>query len=113
MGALQTVILKASKEFKCFSNAEFWGNKELVSIDMSGCVGLTGLGNGGTYDDTFDGCSKLERVVLPKGVSYIGKQTFFNCSKLTAIENLDFTNVTYVGYKAFWGAKIGGDVILS
>lgn len=113
MSALQTVVLKASKEFKCFSNAEFWGNKELVSIDMSGCVGFTGLGNGGTYDDTFDGCSKLERVVLPKGVNYIGRQTFFNCSKLTAIENLDFTNVTYVGYKAFWGTKIGGDVILS
>ena len=113
MSALKTVTLNASEKFKCFSDAEFWGNKALVSIDMSGCMGLTGLGNGGTYDDTFDGCTMLEKVVLPDGINYIGRQVFFNCSKLTTIENLDFTKVTYVGYKAFWGPKIGGDVILS
>ena len=113
MTSLQTVTLNASEEFKCFSDAEFWGNKALVSIDMSGCKGLTGLGNGGNYDDTFDGCVMLEKVVLPEGINYIGRNTFFNCPKLTVIENLDFTKVTYIGFKAFWGPKIGGDVVLS
>ena len=113
MGALKTVVLRASESFKSFHDAEFWNNKQLVSIDMSGCVGLTGIGDGGNYDDTFDGCVNLERVVFPKGITYIGRQTFFNCSKLTTIENLDFTQITYVGYKAFWGPKLSGDVILS
>ena len=113
MTALRTVELNAGEGFKAFSDAEFWGSAKLEFVDMSGCVGLTGIGNGGNYDDTFDGCKSLTRVVLPKGINYIGRHAFFNCSSLTTIENLDFTNVTYVGFKAFWGPKITGDVVLS
>ncbi len=113
MPALTTVTLNASENFKCFRDAEFYQCKALKSIDMSGCVGLTGIGNGGTYDDTFVDCVSLETVVFPKGINYIGIRAFFNCSKLGDIENLDFSTVTYVGFKAFWGPKLTGDVILS
>lgn len=113
MSSLKKVTLNASEDFKHFRDAEFWGNKALVSIDMSGCVGLTGIGDGGSYDDTFDGCTSLEKVVFPKGITYIGRHAFFNCYKLGDIENLDFTKVTYVGFKAFWGPKLTGDIVLS
>ncbi|MBQ8145838.1 MAG: leucine-rich repeat domain-containing protein [Clostridia bacterium] len=113
MTALKTVVLRASEDFKRFSDAEFYQCKVLESIDMSGCVGLMGIGDGGTYDDTFVDCYKLSTVIFPKGVSYIGVRAFFNCTSLGDIENLDFTNVTYVGFKAFWGPKLTGDVVLS
>ena len=113
MTALTKVTLNASNSFKAFHDAEFYQCRALKSVDMSGCVGLTGIGDGGTYDDTFVDCTSLESVVLPKGINYIGVRAFFNCSKLGDIENLDFENVTYVGYKAFWGPKLTGDVILS
>ena len=112
MKALQTVVLRANEGFKKFSDAEFYQCYALQSVDMSGCKGLTGIGDGGTYDDTFTYCSSLNKVVLPKTITYIGVRAFFECKALTSIENLDFTQITYVGVKAFWGPKISGDVVL-
>ena len=113
MSALEKITLNASKDFTHFRNAEFWSCGSLTYVDLRGCVGLTGLGDGGTYDNTFEYCTALETVLCPNTITYIGGSTFFTCSSLTDIGDLDFSKVTYVGSKAFWHTHISGDVILS
>ena len=113
MSALEKVTLNASKDFTHFRDAEFWSCGALTYVDLRGCVGLTGLGDGGTYDNTFEYCSALETVLCPDTINYIGGSVFFTCSSLTDIGDIDFSKVTYVGSKAFWHTHIGGDVILS
>ncbi|MBO5262075.1 MAG: leucine-rich repeat domain-containing protein [Clostridia bacterium] len=105
MTALKRATINATENFKYFNNAEFWGDGELEYVDLSGCKGLMGIGNGSGYDDTFVDCRKLHTVILPKGVTIIGNSAFFNCYSLTSIENLEVENITYFGNKAFWGTK--------
>lgn len=116
MAALTKATINATEDFKCFSNAEFWTNPQLVTVDLSGCKGLTGIGNGGTYDDIFVNCAKLETVILPKGINYIGTSAFYQCYKLTSIVNLDIENITYFGNRAFWGStpvQLIGEFVLN
>lgn len=116
MAALTKATINATEDFKCFSNAEFWTNPQLETVDLSGCKGLTGIGNGGTYDDIFVNCAKLETVILPKGINYIGSCAFYQCYKLTSIVNLDIENITYFGNRAFWGStpvQLIGEFVLN
>ena len=58
---------------------------------------------GEIYGNTFDGCTNLTSVIIPKNVEKIYYQAFMNCKKLTAI-NIP-ANVTLVGEKAFYGCS--------
>ena len=56
-------------------------------------VGVTGIGFG-----AFDGCSNLERIIIPKSVTriYLGSYSFDGCNKLTEItvvsENTEYSS---------------------
>ena len=58
---------------------------------------------GEIYGNTFDGCTNLTSVIIPKNVEKIYYQAFMNCKKLTAI-NIP-ANVTLVGDNAFYGCS--------
>ncbi len=63
---------------------------------------------------TFEGCTNLEKVILPEGgITQIGGQVFLNCTSLTTIENLDLSELTHIGKEAFRNcAYITGTVTL-
>ncbi len=63
---------------------------------------------------TFEGCTALEKVILPQGgIKQIGGQVFLNCTSLTTIENLDLSALTHIGKEAFRNcAYITGEVTL-
>ena len=54
-----------------------------------------------TTDD--DMCSILKSIVIPKGVTYIGKYAFYGCENLTSITIPE--GVTYIGKYAFYGCE--------
>lgn len=52
---------------------------------------------------TFSGCSKLNNVILPPGLTEIGTHAFFNCA---ALESMTIpATVTSIGANAFTGCK--------
>jgi len=103
MANLETAVINASADFKYFDNAEFYGSAALKSVDLSGCVGLIDMGNGGTYSHTFAYCSGLSSVVLPEGLEIIGPQVFKDCTSLEAI--IIPSTVTRIGDYAFQGCR--------
>lgn len=105
MSSLTKITINASESFKKFSNAEFYNDSALTYVDLSGCKGLTGIGDGGTYDHTFFGCSKLETVVLPKGITYIGGSAFRGCTSLSGTMDLSSYSITEIGSWAFNGCS--------
>ena len=82
----------------------FWGCKNLKYFDIPSTV--TNISDGAFY-----GCNNLERIVIPINTTYLGKNIFEKCSKLTIYceaeskpegwnENWNIDNRTVVwGYK--------------
>jgi len=125
MSALEEIILNAGPELEYVNDAEVYGCKALKRADLSGMVGLVDLGNGGTYDHTFTGCSSLTEVILPKSLKVVGSSVFNGCTSLASIDLPDglttirgnaFTScafteieipstVTYIGDYAFQSCK--------
>ena len=82
--------------------------KELGSGLFHNCSSLTSIRipdgiKVSSYDSMFDGCEKLESVILPSGMTEIPKQTFQNCKKLKSIEIP--ATVTSIGEYAFDGCS--------
>ncbi len=116
MAALKRATINATEDFKYFNNAEFWTDGQLEYVDLSGCQGLMGIGNGSGYDDTFVDCQMLQTVILPEGVTIIGNSAFYHCFSLTSIVNLEVENITYFGSRAFWGStpvQLIGEFVLN
>ena len=116
-GQCQLTALVLPDGLQSIGQQAFTGN-EFTSIVIPNSV--TDL-EGGGYG-LFIGCEKLEKVVLPESMTYIGEDIFFNCHSLTQvnipqrvtrIENRAFTgcfslpaialpeNLTYIGELAF------------
>ena len=57
-------------------------------------------------EKTFYGCSSLESIVLPDGVTSIEKETFNGCSSLKSITIPN--TVTEIKEKAFYGFQKNG-----
>ena len=53
------------------------------------------------YDNTFEDCKELTSIIIPDGVTSIGKHAFENCMSLKSITIPD--SVTSIGYAAFGG----------
>ena len=70
---------------------------DLTEIDLSNCTNLK------TLDNTFYGCKKLEKVVLPEGLVSIN-YAFSNCEALTTV-NLPKSLQT-IGNETFYKTKI-------
>ena len=70
-----------------------------VALDLSWTTGLTeiaGLENNGAFED----CARLSSVVLPEGMTAIGKRAFFCCE---ALKNVVIPyGVTEIKENAFW-----------
>ncbi len=49
----------------------------------------------------FNGCTSLQRVILPVGVTQIAGYAFQNCISLETIENLNMSELTHIGTFAF------------
>ena len=103
MTALKEIDLNASADFKYFDNAEFYQTTSLVKADLSGCVGLIDMGNGGSYSHTFLGCTSLSTIILPEGLQIIGPQVFNGCTSLVNVTIP--STVTKIGDYAFQGCR--------
>lgn len=73
---------------------EFANCTSLKEIDLSNCTKLEKIWAGG-----FEGCTNLEKVILPNTIKTIDDEAFRDCSKLTTIELPD--SLTYIGKHAF------------
>ena len=73
----------------------FDGAYQLKTIDF-GDAKLETIDNYAFYD-----CDKLEKIVLPDTVSYIGRYAFYNCAKMNRIDVP--ASMDYIGTSAFYG----------
>lgn len=67
---------------------------EVTVLDMSGCTGITEI-----PEEAFKECA-LEIVTLPKGITTIGEDAFYDCHSLTSIQ-LPETLIN-IGLGTFW-----------
>ena len=70
-----------------------------VSLDLSGTMGLTAIGN-----EAFQSCTALESIVLPDGLESIGGESFADCYSLKSIEIP--ASVTSIGKEAFSSTEL-------
>ena len=107
--ALETVIMPVPEEAANFTDIQkaFMNCEKLAQIDLSGCSGLTHIGN--TFygcrslvsvniqhseaimshsTSAFEGCERLKEVILPATIVFSGK-IFAGC---TALAKLDWTS---------------------
>ncbi|WP_052673823.1 leucine-rich repeat domain-containing protein [Legionella fallonii] len=66
--------------------------KEDGSFDFP--AGVTSIG-----DNAFEGCSVLQRIIIPKEIITIGEYAFYKCSKLKHLVISE--GVTFIGFRAF------------
>lgn len=84
----------------------FYHCTSLVTADLSLCT-FTGTYNPDSYaNGTFNGCTKLQTVILPSTCTNIGSGSFYGCSALTTMSGWD--NVTTIYTRALQGAKLSG-----
>ena len=88
---------------------------ELVSVTFNSDVRLGGESSSTDLlfvMYTFSSCSSLEKVVFSQNHKFIGDlggYCFYNCFKLTSIENSGstvFSGVTGIGYQCFYGCSV-------
>lgn len=77
----------------------------LTSVKFSSSCNIKSLGT-----SAFEGCTALQTVILPNGLTEIGEQTFYNCSSLYSISESGNgiavpSGVTAIGAKAFSGCS--------
>ena len=70
----------------------------IKTIDLSGCTDLSSVSN-----NAFSGCSAMETVTLPDGLTSIEYNAFFGCSVLKEIKIPE--SVTGIGYHAFYNCS--------
>jgi len=70
-----------------FSKSLFQGNTNITDVILQSNTGNIPTG-------AFAGCSKLERITIPKNIKYIGEATFKECNNLQ--------DVYYAGSKEEW-----------
>jgi hypothetical protein len=94
-------LIKASKDSKTtvtiHKDTKILADSSLYDLEITALVlplGITHIGKNALYS-----CSELESITLPNGLCYIGAEAFGNCGKLTEI-NLPI-NVSYIGDSAF------------
>lgn len=112
----KNIVFLAKKQLK---DSHYKSNNILKSIDLSKCD------NNIIPKKCFEDCSELEKVILPKNLDTISKDSFRNCFKLETINfNLDNSliideaafltcislnevhiNATSIGDKAFYNCK--------
>ena len=86
----------------------FKGCSDLTSIGISGVTGI--------HYGAFEGCSALTSIVIPEGVTGIWQYTFWGCSNLTTItipKGMKWIGRnTYTGFfnSTFWGCSSLTDV---
>ena len=81
------------------SYSYFQGQKSIISFDeLKYFTNIPDI-----YGNTFEGCTNLESIVLPKNLIHIYYRAFRNCSKLTSINIPEF--VTTIGETCFYGCK--------
>lgn len=56
----------------------------LKSLDLSKCNEITEIGS--SYSFPFAGCSGLQNVLLPNSITYVAKEAFKGCNKLSLLD---------------------------
>lgn len=80
-------------------NGGFIDNKNIKKIIFENGIRYIGTKSNTVTDGVFQGCSNLEKVVLPETLEYIGKSAFSKCINLKDI-NIP-NSVTEIGESAF------------
>lgn len=82
-------------------NAAFYHCTSLKSVRLS--QNLKKIGEGSMGTGAFDGCTSLEGIAIPEGVTELGGYTFSDC---TSLAQIDLPNsLTKVGYLTFYTRK--------
>ena len=84
----------------------FKGNTEIKSFDEFQYF----TGHYYLSSDAFNGCNKLESIVIPNTIKYIYSNAFYYCSSLKRITIPE--SVLSIGSYAFWQCKLLNDIIL-
>lgn len=74
----------------------FYSCTNLTEITTSSTVGTVVWGHIGSY--AFANCGKITSFTIPDGVSQIGDNAFYNCTKLSSVE--------YVGTTIYWNEEV-------
>ncbi len=87
--AMHCVLDTASAERVNYVDGWFTGNTELK--DARQLRHFTGVNY--VNKNLFEGCTALERVVMPKGITSLGHNAFNNCSSLNYVDMTDCRNL--------------------
>ena len=59
--------------------------KAAITLDLSGTTGLEAISSTSNRKSVFIDCNKLEKVILPEGLTTIGSNAFSSCRSLTSV----------------------------
>ena len=102
--ALEEVIFEENTGLKQLNKSTFTGCTALKYVDLRPLKNLTNLGDASTVltttsVSTFYGCSSIEEVWLPAGITFIPYSVFFQCSSLKTLHTEGV--ITQIGGAAF------------
>lgn len=60
-------------------------SKAAITLDLSGASGLEAISSTSNRKSVFIDCNKLEKVILPEGLTTIGSNAFSSCRSLTSV----------------------------
>lgn len=102
--ALEEVIFEENTGLKQLNKSTFTGCTALKYVDLRPLANLNNLGDAKTVltttsVSTFYGCSSIEEVWLPAGITFIPYSVFFQCSSLKTLHTEGV--ITQIGGAAF------------
>ena len=93
--SLHTVTFEKGSKLKTIGDSTFSGCTSLISISIPASVETI-------EDQAFEGCSLLATVTFEKGSQLKTVDGFSNCTALTTVDMSACTQVTEIGYRAFY-----------
>ena len=109
--------IKTFNELKYFTGLKYFTEKEMKCIEVDAFYGCTNLEKvtlpeGVTIIDVraFGGCSSLSSVMIPDNVTTLGSYAFYQCSNLTSVTIGE--KVQRIGDWAFFGCSCVTSIII-
>ncbi len=96
--SLEKVVFSSSSMCKTIGNSAFEGCTTLKNVTLSPLTESI-------HARAFYGCSNISSIVIPRRVSYIGTETFKNCTSLSELQFETPSALKKIGSQAFYNCN--------